>query len=219
MSMLDAVAPIFDAFGTLTFDLVEETKSDYEVTNQLFVDLISTCKKTLLGGGYINDQVDNALLAVCALIDERILESDWRYRSTWQRAPLQKHFFDTNVAGSEFFTRLDGLNESNPQHQQVREIYLYCLKQGFSGCYFDLGDQSRLSEITTANFQLLSNKIEPVLFDPKVTSQSVDAPNEYYLEKFKDIALVWGPVVLVISTYCYLRADLFSTLGILLSGK
>ena len=34
MSMLDAVTPIFDAFGTLTFDLVEETKSDYEVTNQ-----------------------------------------------------------------------------------------------------------------------------------------------------------------------------------------
>ncbi|WJF89265.1 DotU family type IV/VI secretion system protein [Paraburkholderia bonniea] len=74
--------------------------------------------------------VRDALFAVVAWLDERALSSDWPGRTAWRAAPLQRHYFGTTRAGTEFFERLDALPDDAAE---VREIYALMLLWGFRG--------------------------------------------------------------------------------------
>lgn len=218
MNMLSAFIPVFDLLNALLPKLEDGTAEDFEPTSQQFLDALFNAHKILFDQGHLPVNINNAVFAICSLVDERVLESQWQHRAEWQKTPLQMRLYNTNRAGSEFFVRLDSLNESSPEQQEVREIYLYCLKQGFSGCYFEVGEQSRLDEIIQANYLLLSRAISLQLFDPVVESQIVDVYAENQLERFKESAKLWAPVVAVVGTFLFLRAEIFTTISETFSG-
>jgi len=56
------------------------------------------------------------------------------------------------------------------------------------------------------------------LFDPVVESQIVDVYAENQLERFKESAKLWAPVVAVIGTFLFLRAEIFTTISETFSG-
>jgi type VI secretion system protein ImpK len=119
------------------------------------------------------ESFDSARFAVCAWIDELLLDSSWSGGQQWLADPLQKRYFKTVRAGEEFYTRLDGLLEERgaggetsftamadehdresgtpPQRPspdtEVLEVYAACLALGFTGRYFHGEDRETLRAI------------------------------------------------------------------------
>ncbi len=85
---------------------------------------------------------------VCAWVDEKIMCSSWSEKNRWQQNQLQLKFFQTTMAGREFFSRLEGLKEND---REVREVYTYCLALGYNGQFYADDDQIELSEIKVDN--------------------------------------------------------------------
>jgi type VI secretion system protein ImpK len=99
------------------------------------------------------EDYDQARFAICAWIDEAVMNSSWNDRSTWQREPLQLKFYQTTNAGELFFERLNVL----AAHQNdVREVYYLCLAMGFKGRYGNVEDSFLLDQLKTSNLKVLT---------------------------------------------------------------
>lgn len=159
----------------------------------------------------------DALFAVCALLDEVVLDSQWKHRDEWAKSPLQKKYFDTRNAGTEFYQRLDQLNENDSADQDVREIYLYALVEGFSGRYFETGEQSFKKEIIQANYVLISKDINNGLFSPKIPESLDSGFTQVNRKKQKELAAIIGPIAVVLFIYLFFRNDLINSVSEILT--
>jgi type VI secretion system protein ImpK len=81
------------------------------------------------------DDVDAAKYAFCAAVDEIILRSTFTIRDAWERRPLQLQLFGDQLAGENFFERLEQLRARGAQHLQALEVFHMCLLLGFQGRY------------------------------------------------------------------------------------
>jgi type VI secretion system protein ImpK len=82
--------------------------------------------------------------AVCALADEIALNASPQMAQFWLPRRLQLIYFDDNMAGEGFFTRLDRLNQASDGHVSLQAYYV-ALALGFQGRY---GRQDRAHEIS-----------------------------------------------------------------------
>lgn len=213
MKIVDAFIPVFEYMELLQKDLVEDSaKSVATVSDELKV-LFS--KMDALP--HAKDKVELAFFAICAFIDEKLLESDWSEKEEWSKKTLQQSHFDTNIAGELFFSKLDGLNENSDVEQQVREVYLYCLAQGFSGCYFNAGEQAFLQEIIQSNYALLTQGSEETLFQSVHDVPTIRAQEDNINPQVKEHLSIWAPIVFVILCYFFFRNDLLDVVSRALS--
>lgn len=81
------------------------------------------------------DDIDAAKYAFCAAVDEIILRSPFRIREEWSRRPLQLVLFGDQLAGENFFLRLEDLRARGAAHLQALEVFHMCLLLGFQGRY------------------------------------------------------------------------------------
>lgn len=81
------------------------------------------------------DDVHAAKYAYCAAIDEMVLRSQFSIRHDWERRPLQLILFGDQLAGENFFHRLEELRTSGSAHIQALEVFHMCLLLGFEGKY------------------------------------------------------------------------------------
>jgi type VI secretion system protein ImpK len=93
--------------------------------------------------GYSTQQVDEARFALVALLDEAILNSQWAGKDTWRSAKLQSQLYGTNVAGEEFFTRLDRLRQNPGENRPALEVFHDALVLGFAGRFVLSGPEKR----------------------------------------------------------------------------
>lgn len=140
---------------TFTAYLIEGlplTNPSYEETRKKYEHLLNQAENCRKENGFSDKDWNDALFAVCAWIDEIILCSDWKERASWQRAQLQRIYFNTSNAGEEFFQRLSQCAEDN---KSVREVYEHCLSLGFKGLFFQPDDQEQLAQIKIKNLELV----------------------------------------------------------------
>jgi type VI secretion system protein ImpK len=107
----------------------------------------------------------DAKFPVVAFVDELFLTSTWAYKKDWQHEPLQRFYFNTTNAGSEFYDRLNVLNKFGPD-KDVREVYALCLGLGYKGKYFRGEDRKYYEEVKAFNLSLLL---------PDESKQDIDA--------------------------------------------
>jgi len=81
------------------------------------------------------EDVYNAKYAFCALVDETVLCSKFSIRDDWQLRPLQLEYFGEQLAGENFFERLEQLRRQGAAKLQVLEVFHMCLLLGFQGKY------------------------------------------------------------------------------------
>jgi len=218
MKLIDAFIPVFEYFQILGPELMDDSSKNVESVMDEILALLEISQRQAVAKYYTQNQFDIALFAICSFIDEKILDSDWKYSDEWVQSSLQKRFFNTCLGGTLFFKKLDKLNSANTKDQDIREVYLYCLRQGFSGCYFDIGEQSKLKEIIQANYLMLVKEQDIKLFDVIIPSKSVQPTSDYPLNKVKDLISVWGPLLGVILIFLYLRNDLLNSISIFVNG-
>jgi len=143
-----------DIFAYVTFFLrsVEVKQPSCEQVKSDIRRLLSESDNSMVRGNFQRDDFDQARFAVCAWVDEALLNSPWEQRNLWLKDQLQRHYYNTTDAGEEFFDRLSAIG----LHQrEVREVYYLCLALGLTGRYCHPGDEYQLEQIKTSNLKLL----------------------------------------------------------------
>lgn len=79
-----------------------------------------------------SEDVRDARFALAALLDEMIIASGLQ---SWQANPLAVEYFNTWVAGDEFFKKIEELRSRAHTKAGVLEVYYLCLALGFKGRY------------------------------------------------------------------------------------
>lgn len=107
--------------------------------------LVQDAKSALSDAGYSDISRDHMVYALCALLDESVLNrgtSDEGYL-TWRRDPLQAHFFGTLNAGEEIWERIRNLLKETAPDAAVLTCLYRTLQLGFVGQYRATDDERR----------------------------------------------------------------------------
>ena len=151
-----------------TYHLVEQLQTaavPYDQVSGHYQQLIQRAKTRAKSAGIPIQRFDQALFAVFAWIDETLLETSWVHKQDWIKNSLQKKFFNTTNAGTEFFALLEKLG---PEDKDILEVYDYCLASGFRGCFFEPLFQEKLTAVKTDTQKKLTDsmnvKVPEILF-------------------------------------------------------
>lgn len=140
------------AYVTYFLKTVAMKQPPYEQVKADVLRLLTQSETSLKKGLVSQEDYDLARFAICAWVDEAILNSSWNQKGHWQREQLQRIYYQTTDAGEEFFEKLNTLG----LHQrEVREVYYLCLALGFMGRYCNQGDEYLLEQLKTSNLKLL----------------------------------------------------------------
>ena len=98
--------------------------------------------------GYTAEDIQLAIFAVVAFLDESIFNLRSPVFADWPRQPLQEEFFGHHIAGEVFFQHLQKLLGANENHTtaDVLEIYHLCMLLGFAGRY-SIGGRAELRSL------------------------------------------------------------------------
>lgn len=108
--------------------------------------------------GYRTQEIDDARFAAVALLDETVFNSKWPGREAWRTMSLQQELFKINVAGEEFYTRLDKLRSSPKENAQVLEVFFDALALGFEGRFKLFGREKLDPVISDLSKELAGGK-------------------------------------------------------------
>jgi type VI secretion system protein ImpK len=138
------------------------TQPPFEQVNGKIRQLVQDSAQKMVTAGIDPRSYDDARFALCAWIDETVMNSPWQHRASWQRVLLQSEFYGTVNAGAEFYDRL---NQLHPEQNDVREIYYLCSGLGFAGRYSVEGDEFLLDQLKKSNLRsLIGQVLEPVSY-------------------------------------------------------
>jgi len=96
--------------------------------------------------GFSREDVNDIAYAIVALADELAFSKSERIRQFWDGRQLQLQYFQENVAGEGFFTRLEGLRR-DPRRHEVTRVYSLALLFGFEGRYRVRGGELELMNL------------------------------------------------------------------------
>jgi type VI secretion system protein ImpK len=118
----------------------KQVAADAESFRAQLRQLVAAGQQEARRAGYPDEDVNLALFAVVALVDESVLNSPHPMFADWSRRPLQEELFSTNLAGELFFDyahqaleRRDGANPA--ALADLLEVFALCLLLGFRGRY------------------------------------------------------------------------------------
>jgi type VI secretion system protein ImpK len=100
--------------------------------------------------GYSTDDIELAVFAAVAFLDESILNLRLPVFADWPRQPLQEERYGHHVAGEIFFQNLAKLSTRADSHElaDLLEVYQLALLLGFAGRY-SMGGRGELRAVAT----------------------------------------------------------------------
>lgn len=107
--------------------------------------LVEEARTALTDAGYSETQRDHMVYALCALLDESVLNrgtSDEGYLA-WHRDPLQAYFFSTLNAGEELWERIRMILKETAPDTAVMACLYRTVQMGFVGQYRAQDDERR----------------------------------------------------------------------------
>lgn len=137
-SLLDLMYDGFYALFMLKNGSGPQDNTDFAQKMTAFLDEFTRGAKRQ---GASLDDIDAAKYAFCAAVDEIILRSGFPLREAWARRTLQLSLFGDQLAGENFFIRLEALRARGVAHLQALEVFHMCLMLGFQGRYLIEGSE------------------------------------------------------------------------------
>ncbi|HQG30586.1 MAG TPA: DotU family type IV/VI secretion system protein [Deltaproteobacteria bacterium] len=132
---------------------VDKRQPAYDQVRAEIDRLLQSSRDGVGYGGITEEDYDAGRFAVCAWIDETIMNSPWTHRQLWLKEPLQRIHYQTTNAGELFFDRLNALG---PHQKDAREVYYLCLAMGFTGRYCNEGDKFLIDQLKASNLKVLT---------------------------------------------------------------
>jgi len=101
--------------------------------------------------GYSGDDIELALFAVIAFLDESVLQLHAPAFADWPRLPLQQQRYGHDIAGEVFYQNLQKILGRSESYDlaDLLEVYYLCLLLGFAGRY-SIGGRGELAAIMQA---------------------------------------------------------------------
>ncbi len=154
---------------------------------------------------------------VVTLVDEMLATSNWSEKAVWTKNPLQRIYFNTTNAGSDFYNRLNVLNKFGPD-RDVREVYALCLGLGFRGKYFRGEDRKKYEEIKAFNLSLLlpeeaQRNIDSATLFPFAYKGHESENTNPFKSRFSIYPIIFGvPILVVVLMIAFYHFNIASVL-------
>lgn len=132
---------MYDGFYLLFLLKGKHAPMDAEVFRERVKQFLTQFERGAGKLGASADDIYACKYAFCATVDEAVLMSSFKVRESWQRLPLQVQFFGDQLAGEQFFLKLDEFRQQGATRLQVLEVYQMCLLLGFQGKYLIEGTE------------------------------------------------------------------------------
>jgi type VI secretion system protein ImpK len=137
-----------------------EELGDPASLRKLILYYLDLFKKNCAVIGIAEPSIQEAVYAVVALIDEAVLSAKGACRDYWIARPLQLDLFGDNIAGEEFYRKLQKLLEQPEKKKDVLEVYYLCLSLGFEGKYKMLNPEERVALLDETGKRLRRARIK-----------------------------------------------------------
>ena len=128
--LVAAALPLLNLAGRL------RSVSEQPNLEALRVKVIQSVKlfdQTALGSGVTPERVRAAHYALCATIDDIVLNAPWGTYSVWARQSMVSTFHTDVTGGERFFDLLAHLHKDPGTNRDVLLLMYYCLSIGFEG--------------------------------------------------------------------------------------
>ncbi|NNF06746.1 MAG: DotU family type IV/VI secretion system protein [Candidatus Eisenbacteria bacterium] len=154
-TLSELAADIFSLVLTLR---VNTDFGDPTETRQRIHRLFEVFENEAAKQGVTETAIADAKFAIVALLDEGILNSQWEGKDQWRIMSLQQELYKMNIAGEEFYRRLDKLRENIGANRDVAEVYFDCLSLGFEGRFKLFGREKLDALIADLSKELAAGK-------------------------------------------------------------
>jgi type VI secretion system protein ImpK len=137
--------------------------------------------------------------AIVALADEVAMRTSGALRDIWLSKPLQLHYFSENLAGENFFHRLEMMLQ-DPRRTDTLRIYYMCLLFGFQGKYAVRGGELELAAVQrrVKDVLAISSKPEPLSKKHLRPRERVNRAQQYYVTVWIGLLAVLFSLALII---------------------
>jgi type VI secretion system protein ImpK len=115
-----------------------------EMLYQRMRSFVDRAMRTAAEKGFTSNDVQDIGYALVALTDELVMSKGGELRDYWLPRSLQLQLFNTNVAGEQFFEKLNALKH-DPSRLEVLKVYYLCLLFGFQGKFRVRGGEIELA--------------------------------------------------------------------------
>ncbi|HEY0819461.1 MAG TPA: type IVB secretion system protein IcmH/DotU [Rhizobacter sp.] len=132
---------MYDGFYLLFLLRAKQGPSDADAFRSHIKEFLTGLERGATKLGSSAEDVHLCKYAFCATVDEAILMSQFKVRDAWQRQPLQLQFFGEQLAGEQFFVKLEALRREGASRVQILEVFHMCLLMGFQGKYLIEGSE------------------------------------------------------------------------------
>lgn len=168
-------------------------KNPVSLTNQIQLSLqqvLSDQMATAIkqGGEYVAAYYQEAQYLMVAYTDEVFLNLNWGEQKIWENNLFESRMYNTHVAGSAVFDRLDiFLKTRDPATRDIASIYLWILGLGFKGKYRNDTNQTPIAQYRKRLYKFITDS------DPAFTSSTSKSCSEAYNYTIKDSMLLQLP--------------------------
>ncbi|MFK3968907.1 type VI secretion system protein TssL, long form [Ensifer adhaerens] len=131
-SIVGAAAPLLDLCGVLRSGALHQDVEQFRLDVLREINKFET---RLMPMGLRGSVVRASKYAVCATIDDLVLNTGWGGRSIWAKRSLVSTLFGETWGGDRFFEILTQLKREPSINTEVLELMYYCISLGFEGRY------------------------------------------------------------------------------------
>jgi len=133
--LIIAAAPLLQLLGRLRMTV---SAPNVEDLRERTVRQVRQFETSARDGGVPNEQLRPAHYALCASIDDVVLNTPWGSQGGWAARSLVSTFHQEVRSGERFFRILEDLKAAPGTYLPVLELMYYCLSLGFLGQYLSL---------------------------------------------------------------------------------
>lgn len=139
--------------------LTRQTTGDSDINGitKTFDLLMDRSQRHASDAGFSREDWNEGLFPVCAYIDETLICSKPQQFQPWERHQLQRKYFNTTNAGTEFYSRLEQIY---PANRELIRVYSFCLALGFKGNYYHTSDKGKLEDIRYTCLQEITDNAD-----------------------------------------------------------
>jgi type VI secretion system protein ImpK len=130
--------------------------NDIEGLRLLVMNEVKTFEQSLSEQSYDWPNIIAARYALCAMIDEAVLSTDWGSGSSWGSQSLLSYFYNETWGGEKFYLILNRLLQEPQKHIEMIELLYVCIALGFRGKYAIMDNgEAKLDKLMDNLYDLL----------------------------------------------------------------
>jgi len=116
-------------------ELMNGDVRDLNTAHAHFLVLLRSYEANLVKDGSTEIRARILLYALCATVDDIVLQFKNSLGTTWTNKSMISLFFNETWGGERFFVFLSQMMKAGPSHIKELEVYYLCLELGFEGRY------------------------------------------------------------------------------------